>query len=233
MVTVLRTVVASILLFAIPGPPAAADPIPITGGSFVGHSNASLPFNGEFSLRVGNATVTGEWPNGVIRAAACDTCPPGTVVTPGAVFSYDTIPFVFGDPFATAVVRRPGDTPEGFYLSGTVEFSGASFTLAELLIDPWPDDRSVLVTYVQAFSFAGAVTGFDRLREGPSVPDPVFVKTLVGRGNARIAFAVLPGSQHLHLRTTYEFHPIPEPGTMLLIGTGVAFLARFRRRSAR
>src|SRR5688572_16809770 len=77
----------------------SAEPIVITAGTFTIENFRTFA---TFSLTASDGTtIVGSWPS---FDSTCPgfTCAPGAVVTPDAVFVYDTVPFVFGDPFATA-----------------------------------------------------------------------------------------------------------------------------------
>jgi hypothetical protein len=150
-------------------------------------------------------------------------------MTPNATFLYDVVPMPFKDPFATASLVRNGQSVGSAYLQGQLVFSGTPIALPPA-IGALDDPTSISLS--QAFDFRGAVTGYDRLLEGPFDPDPTFTASLTGWGTARMTFIQEPtagGVAYRYFETTYEFTPVPEPLSLLTVGAGLTALWRRRR----
>jgi hypothetical protein len=111
-----------------------------------------------------------------------------------------------------------------------------SFT-ASLVI---PDDPSSEITLTTPFLFTGSLLGCTRdpSPAGCGAGNVIFDMELVGQGTATalITSNLFMGSRLYEIRNvTYEFEPIPEPGTLLTLGTGLALAAvhRTRRRKGK
>jgi hypothetical protein len=203
-----------------------ADPIPIVSGSLVIGATDSFA---TFLLQGSDGTrLEGQWPGW--PAQPCSPCTAGSTVTSNALFLYDQVPFVWGDPFATGSATVGGVMyPYPMFFSGALAFSGGSFTLPEF---SGPEDR--VLTFLQPFTFTGTVSGFDRLLEGPTELFPLFTTSLAGAGTAQLHFlgtSFEGRSIYSYLGTTYDFaDPVPEPATILLTASGLSALVAVRRR---
>lgn len=210
------------ILTLLPAATAQADPIVVRAGAL---TTSAFEFSAPFSLiGTGDTRIDGRWPGGSVP---CSSCRVGDVVTPSARFLYDTVPFVWGDPFASGSATIAGTSYPRLFFSGELLFTGSPFTLPGLTT---PGDA--VLTFRRPFTFTGEVSGYDRLLEGPTELYPLFTTTWAGRGTADVRFfgtRTGAGSFYTYLDTTYTFaDPIPEPATLLLCGTGVAVLIRRR-----
>lgn len=217
-----KTLVAVLSIAALaPVGTAQADPIQVTSGFLVTGATES---SAAFSLTGAGNRIDGRWPG---TALPCQSCTAGGLVTPDARFLYDTVPFVWGDPFASGTATVGGVTYPALYFSGSLAFSGSPFRLPEV---SGPGDA--VFVFEQPFSFTGTVSGFDRLLEGPREIYPLFTTTWMGSGTAELRFLgvnISGRSFYTYLGSTYEFaEPVPEPATVLLCATGVAMLIRRR-----
>lgn len=198
--------------------PTSADPIAVIGGTFTFNT---FQGSGDFSLRLANgSSLIGRWPNGVAEAYLCIPCAPGTLVTPNAVFSYDAVPAVVKDSFATA---------NGMYLQGEFLFSGPAFPLPP---GTGPIDDTTQMSFVQPFRFTGHVTEYAKLLDGPFEPSPGPTFDYIGSGSARMKFLQERSANadgYTLLETKYEFTPTPEPASVLLVAAGLATLWRGRK----
>ncbi len=99
-------------------------------------------------------------------------------------------------------------------------------------------------TVTAPFTFSGFVTAYATSNAG-SEDMPVFTTTLIGSGTARAAFfglpsqfgipalqspIELPGADY-QLEYVFSSSPVPEPGTLVLVGAGVLGIAAARHRS--
>jgi hypothetical protein len=76
--------------------------------------------------------------------------------------------------------------------------------------------------FVRPFTFAGQLTGYASPDRSGS---PAFDVTLTGRGTARLSMALENGRYHFSsLDYDFEAAPVPEPGTLLLVGAGAVLI---------
>ena len=213
---VFRTGCAGVLLLALAAP-VRADPVTITGGlveTNVGISAARFEMEGaEFFWSSGGSFSSP-------LAVLCSPCAPGTQAPLGGVFNQSN----FGGRLITG-----GVTYDDLFFFG----SGTFTTDAVVLAGPAP------FTVQTPFRFTGLLRAFD----DPNALNPLFTFDLAGVGTATASFGLTPGSDGtlFDLRgesLTYRFEPagseapVPEPTSMVLLGTGVAGIVVRRWRAA-
>jgi PEP-CTERM motif len=222
MRTLLRTSCLAVLSLLIFGPTSArAEPITISSGTITGHvllsaaqfdiQGSGFSFNGSLEGFLGNACTPCLSPVADLSARLDQfSTGAGTGVIEGVTYS----PFVY----------------VGFS-SGT--FTTPTATLTEL--------GSTLVEV--PFTFAGVMNGYlEHPLIRPSDALPIFTVNLGGSGRASAEFFGLLDDNGARVYSVsppfirYEFtrtEPVPEPGTLLLVGGALAGLTLARVRSRR
>jgi hypothetical protein len=200
---------------------AHADPVRITDGALVGDDAvARLAATGERGLTI---TGVGDKFGGIYSPASqcvSGPCFAGDLISIQAQFSGSDFPGNVSLDGETFRVGGGGSPDQGEAL---VDFQG------NLLLPAFAGQT--LVSLTTPFSFSGLIV----FPAGDS-PNPTFpIATLAGAGTATLQFEWVPPEnipgQWRFLSAAYEFAPapVPEPGSLSLMGLGVAGLAVRRR----
>jgi hypothetical protein len=219
-----RLLVAALLVLSIPPSAARADPIALTAGSL------NIAWDDPSSFRVFGAgfELSGLFVG--VTSSPQRTCFAGCL--PGTVLNLSA---VAGDPFglgtATTAVVNGFDLTDPFQpqtwlsLTGSFVFDAGNVVLPALT----PVGTGPIMS-TAPFTFRGQVSGASRA-------DPlttVLNVELTGQGTATFRANPQLNGTFGTPEVTYTFEelsPVPEPGTILLVTTGVAGVVLRRRRS--
>jgi len=217
-----RTIRATCLALAVvlSSTAAAADPIrTITSGSvFTGGDDTGFNMFGP-----GFEFMASRVLDPIVNCAPC---------APGSTFDVSTT-LAVTDWLGRATVD--GQTYESVYLRGLFSFDGDSVIVPNMAPGQSGPDNEGLSREFTNFRFTGTLAGFLAAGSGGA---PLFSTQLSGAGRTAVAFSNFPPESGIRVaQLDYHFQNVaatPEPGSLLLFGTGAAWIAtRWRTRQRR
>ena len=199
---------------------AFADPIRVTFG-FLGSGGDDTGF---VAVSPTLSFSTGAMANREDPVVVCNPCTPGSSLNLSANVTISN----WGAGSATV----NGQTYNNVFYSGSLFINGGSVIVPD--VPPQPDglDYNTIVQAFSTFTFTGTVNGF----ADPGLTMPLFTADLVGGGNGSFAaeagFANVGSGVFLDYADYHidDLSATPEPGSLLLLGSGLAWcVARGRR----
>jgi len=154
----------------------------------------------------------------------CQPCVPGTAFNPSTTLT------VAGWDAGNATLD--GQTYDPMYFRGALDFDAVPLTVPDMPPGQSGPDSEGLSRVLTTFAFTGTLSGY---ADASLTGTPLFTTQLMGSGLVAAAFSNYPPETGIRvLQLDYHFSdvaPTPEPGTLLLLGSGAAWVAaRSRRR---
>jgi hypothetical protein len=197
---------------------AHADSLIITSG-FLNRLPAQV--SPTFSFTGQDFNINGQGNGGGSHALSCGTCQIGSIVNINVTYA--------GSALGSGPATINGISYSNLFYSGTIQFSSSG------IIGPPLDPASSIITITSPFTMSGNLIGYLADPAINSSQTPIFSTLVNGQGIAMIQLvgSGRPGDPRSVFSVSYSFQPdpIPEPATLLLLGTGLAGIAsRVRKR---
>jgi hypothetical protein len=209
--------VALLLTFAAQVSTARADPIQLTGGTAV---LGTFPFMYMSVEGIGLPNLTLLW-----RTADLDALP--FLCSGGGCGEGDSV--TLSTTVATSGPVHVSEAANEVVGSGGYAYTGSvAFQAPLVTLPPTGGDPDARALFAEPFTFFGVLTAWQVL--GVLEPIELDTFTLIGQGTVRVGLPADGRGGYDWGTMRYEFSPVPEPATLLLVGGGMAALGLRRRR---